>query len=88
MILHVLCIIKICIHLQCVYIHVYIIILNTHVLLPEILAYTLLKILAYMCIHLESYKRTLNKPTASLSAAISAVAWMTILLNILNTHWL
>ena len=34
-------------------------------------------------IHLDSYMWTLDKPTASLSASIGAVAWVAILLRIL-----
>ena len=35
-------------------------------------------------LHLESYLQTLDKPTVSLSAVISGVAWMAILLNVLS----
>ena len=35
-------------------------------------------------IHIDSYRWTLDKPTASLSAAIRAVAWMAILFNLVK----
>ena len=35
-------------------------------------------------LHLDSYLQTLDKPTVSLCAAISGVAWMAILLNVLS----